>query len=123
MAGVLAVPALQPLLESARIEAAARRTAAFLDDTRRRSVLERRILVVRCRPDERRLVVAGAADGERAFPLPEAASQFTCSPDEMRYHPQGSATGMTLELRDRRGRGRRLSVGAFTGLVRVEPVT
>jgi hypothetical protein len=120
VAGTLAVPALQPSLEAARIEAAARRVAAFLDDTRRRSVLERAVLVVRCRPDEKRLVVDGGEGGERAFEVPSTVSRVSCSPEQMRYHPQGSASGMTLELRDTRGRGRRLTVGAFTGLTRVE---
>lgn len=120
MTGALAVPALQPALESTRIEAAARRTAAFLDDTRRLSVLERRVLVVRCDPEQERLVVDGAAAGERTFRLPAAADLVSCGPEEMRYLPQGSATGMTLELRDNRGRRRRLSVGPFTGLARVE---
>lgn len=120
VAGVMAAPALTPALDAVRAEAAARRTAAFLDDARRRAVLERRVLVVTCRPDEGRLGLAGAAAGERAFPVPEAVTIVSCRPEEMRYFPQGSATGMTLVLRDRRGRERTLAVGTFTGLSRID---
>jgi prepilin-type N-terminal cleavage/methylation domain-containing protein len=119
VAGVMVAPAIQPALDSVRAEAAARRTAAFLDDARRRAVLERKVLVVHCRPDEGRLVLAGAAAGERFFPVPEAATIASCRPAELRYFPQGSATGMTLVLRDRRGREHTLTVGPFTGLSRV----
>ena len=121
LAGTLAVPALQPALESTRAEAATRRLAAFLDDTRRRSVLERRVLVVRCRPDEGRLVAEGAAAGEREFTLPAGASLASCSPEQVRYLPQGSSSGMALVVRDVQGRGRKVTVGAFTGLARLEP--
>ena len=120
VAGVMAAPAIQPALDSVRAEAAARRTASFLDDARRRAVLERRVLVVRCRPGEERLVLLGAAAGERVFPVPEALAIVSCRPEEMRYFPQGSATGMTLLLRDRRGRERSLGVGTFTGLSRID---
>lgn len=114
------MPALQPALEAARIEAAARRAAAFLDDTRRRSVLDRVALTVRCRPDDRRLEVQGGSGGDAAFEIPPEVTRLSCTPEQMRYLPQGSAEGMTLVLRDARGRGRRLTVGAFTGLTRVE---
>jgi prepilin-type N-terminal cleavage/methylation domain-containing protein len=120
VAGVMAAPAIQPALDSVRAEAAVRRTASFLDDARRRAVLERRVLVVHCRPEEGRLELLGAAAGERAFQLPEAVAIVSCLPEEMRYFPQGSATGMTLLLRDRRGRERSLAVGTFTGLSRVD---
>jgi prepilin-type N-terminal cleavage/methylation domain-containing protein len=117
--GGIAIPALQPVLESVRAEAAARSTASFLDEARRRAVLERRVIVVRCLPDDGRLTLFGAAAGERTFPVPEAVALVSCRPDEVRYFPQGSATGMQLVLRDRRGRERNLAVGAFTGLTRV----
>jgi len=120
IAGVLAAPAIQPALESVRTEAAARRAASFLDDARRRAVLARKVLIVRCRPEERRLVLLGAGSGEQVFQLPEAVTIASCRPEQVRYLPQGSATGMTLVLRDRRGRERTLSVGAFTGLSRVD---
>jgi hypothetical protein len=123
LAGALAVPALQPALESTRIEAAARRVASFLDDARRVSVLERAALVVRCVPGERRLVVEGGGEAaaKLRFPtLPASVTAFSCTPERVTYLPQGSATGFTMELRDSRGRGRRLTVGAFTGLARVE---
>jgi prepilin-type N-terminal cleavage/methylation domain-containing protein len=119
-AGAMAVPAVQPALESVRAEAAARRTASFLDDARRRAVLERRVLVVRCRPDEERLVLLGAAAGEKVFQVPEGLAIASCRPEELRYFPQGSASGMTLLLRDRRGRERSVSVGTFTGLSRID---
>ena len=120
VAGVMAAPAIQPALDSVRAEAAFRRTASFLDEARRRAVLERRVLTVRCLPGEGSLVLVGAASGERTFKVPEAAVIVSCRPEEVRYFPQGSATGTTLLLRDNHGRERRLSVGAFTGLSRVD---
>ena len=120
VAGTLAVPALQPALESVRAESAARRTASFLDDARRRSVLERRVLTVRCRPAEARLLLSGAATADVTFRIPEDLALASCVPEELRYYPQGSATGMALLLRDKRGRERRVSVGAFTGLARID---
>jgi len=120
VAGVVVAPAIQPALDSVRAEAAARRTASFLDDARRRAVLERKVLIVRCRSEEDRLVLSGAASGERVFQVPEAVAIVSCRPEEMRYFPQGSATGMTVLLRDRRGRERSLSVGTFTGLSRLD---
>ncbi|MHB8835021.1 MAG: pilus assembly FimT family protein [Candidatus Methylomirabilia bacterium] len=145
VAGVIAVPAIQPALDSVRTEAAVRRTASFLDAARTIAVLERKVLIVHCRPDEGRLMLLGAAFGEGSFlilkrlgvvlrpqqgevspvmhevsfPVPEAVAIVSCLPEEMRYFPQGSATGMTLLLRDAGGRERSLSVGAFTGLSRV----
>ena len=120
IAGVMVAPAIQPALDSVRAEAAARRTASFLDDARRRAVLERKVLVVRCRPGEERLMLLGAASGEVTFQVPEAVAIASCRPEELRYFPQGSATGMTLLLRDRRGREHSLTVGTFTGLSRVD---
>jgi len=120
VAGVVVAPAIRPALDSVRAEAAVRRTASFLDDARRRAVLERKVLVVRCKPGEERLVLLGAASGERAFPVPPAVEIVSCRPEEMRYFPQGSADGMTLLLRDRGGRERSLSVGSFTGLSRID---
>lgn len=102
-----------------RAEAAVRRTASFLDEARRRAVLERAVLVVACRPEEGGLVLLGGAAGERPFRVPDAVAIVSCRPGEVRYFPQGSATGMTLLLRDRGGRERRLTVGTFTGLSRV----
>jgi len=120
VAGVVVAPAIRPALDSVRAEAAVRRTASFLDDARRRAVLERRVLVVHCKPGEERLVLLGAASGERAFPVPPAVEIVSCRPEEMRYSPQGSATGMTLVLRDRGGRERSVAVGTFTGLSRID---
>jgi len=120
VAGVMAAPAIRPALDSVRAEAAVRRTASFLDDARRRAVLERRVLVVHCRPGEERLVLVGAASGERTFQVPPAVAIVSCRPEEMSYFPQGSATGMTLLLRDRGGRERSLGVGTFTGLSRID---
>jgi len=102
------------------VESAARRAASFLDDARRRAVLERRVRVVRCRLREDRLVLDGIDGGEQSFRLPESVTLAACSPEEIRYLPQGSASGMTVLLRDRRGRERRLGVGSFTGLASVE---
>ena len=123
IAGVIAVPAIQPILDSVRAEAAARRTASFLDDARRLAVLERKVLVVECRPGEERLVLLGGASGERSFQVPDTVAIASCRPEQMRYLPQGSATGMALVLRDRRGRERRLTVGTFTGLCRIDDAT
>ena len=120
VAGVVAVPAIQPALDSVRTEAAARRTAAFLDDARRRAVLERKVLVVHCRPGEERLVLQGATSWERSFKVPETVVIESCRPEEVRYFPQGSATGMTVLLRDKRGRERKVTVGVFTGLSRID---
>jgi hypothetical protein len=119
IAGVIAYPALQPALESARAEAAARRTAAFLDDARRRAVLGRAPLEVRCLPREGRLEVVGEGDGQREFRVPEEVVLVACRPERVRYFPQGSSSGLELLLRDRRGRERRVAVGAFTGLAAV----
>lgn len=121
-AGVLATPAIQRALDSVRAEAAVRRTASFLDDARRRAVLERRVLTLQCRPDEERLVLLGGAAGDQDFPLPSAIAIVSCRPGEMRYFPQGSATGIMLLLRDRGGRERTLGVGTFTGLSRIDAV-
>ena len=120
VAGVVVAPAIRPALDSVRAEAAVRRTASFLDEARRRAVLERKELVVHCKPGEGRLVLLGAASGERAFPVPPAVEIVSCRPEKMRYFPQGSATGMTLRLRDRGGRERSLTVGTFTGLSRID---
>jgi Tfp pilus assembly protein FimT len=120
VAGALAVPALQPALEAARIESAARRVAAFLDDVRRAAVLERTALVVECRQHEGRLVLADTTARLRPFPAIAPVELASCSPEELRYLPQGAASGMTVVLRDRGGRSRRVTVGAFTGLARVE---
>ncbi|HEY6000506.1 MAG TPA: prepilin-type N-terminal cleavage/methylation domain-containing protein [bacterium] len=119
IAGVIAYPALQPALESARAETAGRRTAAFLDDVRRRAVLGRAELEVACRPREGRLVLRGGSGEPRDFRVPEGMTIVSCRPDRVRYFPQGSSTGMALVLRDRRGRERRVAVGAFTGLAAV----
>ena len=120
VAGVIAAPAIRPALDSVRAEAAARRTASFLDDARRRAVLERKVLVVRCSLDEGRLALLGAASGERVYQVPDAVAIVSCRPGEVRYFPQGSSSGMTLLLRDTRGRERSLSVGTFTGLSRID---
>lgn len=119
LAGVIAYPALQPALESARAEGAARRVAAFLDDVRRRSILGRAVLEVRCDPREGRLELLGAQAGGRGHRLPEGISLVSCRPEQVRYFPQGSSTGLELLLRDRRGRERLVAVGAFTGLASV----
>jgi hypothetical protein len=111
---------LQPALESARAEGAARRTAAFLDDARRRAVFGRRELEVRCNPRAGRLELLGETAEAKEFPIPEQVSLVTCRPQRVRYFPQGSSTGMTLLLRDLRGRERQLTVGAFTGLASVD---
>ncbi len=120
IAGVVAAPAIRPVLDSVRAEAAIRRTASFLDDARRRAVLDRKILTVSCRPDEERLVLLGAGSAERTFKVPDAVAIVSCRPEEIRYFPQGSASGMTMLLRDGRGRERKLSVGSFTGLSRID---
>jgi general secretion pathway protein H len=127
IAGALAAPAIGPALQAVRGEAAARRTASFLDDVRRRAVLERRTLSVRCDPQEERLLVSGEpakeeAAGEEAvsFRIPEEADLVSCSPEEARYFPQGYATGLELLLRDRSERQYRVAVGSFTGLARAE---
>lgn len=119
IAGVLAYPALQPALESARAEGATRRTAAFLDDVRRRSVLGRATLDVRCLVDEGRLDVLGAKEGPREFRVPEEVVLVSCRPERVSYYPQGSSTGLELLLRDRRGQERVIAVGAFTGLAAI----
>jgi len=120
LASVLVVPAVQPALDAVRAEAGIRRTAAFLDDARRRSVLERKTLTVRCRFRENQLEL-GRPGGEPAiFRIPEPLTLAECRPELLRYFPQGAATGMALSLRDPRGRERLISVGSFTGLARVE---
>ena len=122
IAGVMAAPAIRPALDTIRAEAAVRRTASFLDDARRRAILERRVLIVQCRLEEKQLVLSGVSSGESVFSVPDAVSLLSCRPETLSYFPQGSATGMILRLRDRRDRESRLSVGAFTGLSRVEKV-
>ena len=41
---------------------------------------------------------------------PSAVDLVSCQPEQMRYNPQGSASGMILTLRDKRGRGLRVTV-------------
>jgi hypothetical protein len=116
VAGALAIPAIRPALESVRMEAAVRRTATFLDDVRRRAVLERKVLEVRCRAQENRLDL----DGGTPFTIPGEVALVSCRPGEVKYFPQGSSTGLTLILRGGGGRERRLTVGAFTGVTRID---
>jgi len=115
-ASSLAIPAIRPALESVRMEDAVRRTASFLDDVRRRAVLKRTVLVVRCRIHDNQLDL----EGDKPFTIPGKVALVKCIPDEVTYYPQGSATGLTLSLRDGGGRERSLTVGAFTGLARVD---
>lgn len=122
IAGVLTVPAIQTALDSVRTEAGARRTAAFFEDVRRRAVLERKTLLVKCLPEEGRLELSGTTGEAKPFPIPGELAIASCEPEQVRYFPQGSATGITLLLRDAHGRERRVSVGAFTGLARIETV-
>lgn len=114
------LPGLQPALESVRADAGARRTAAFLDEARRRAVLERKALQVRCVIDEERLELVAAEQVAKSFAIPEQLVLVSCLPEEVRYFPQGSSSGLALLLRDRRGRERRVAVGAFTGLTRID---
>lgn len=79
-------------------------------------MLERAALEVRCVAREGRLEVLGGAGGKRDFHVPEDVTLVSCRPDRVRYFPQGSSSGLELLLRDRRGRERRIAVGAFTGL-------
>jgi hypothetical protein len=104
------------VLESTRTEGAARRTAAFLDDVRRRAVLGRATLEVRCDPRAGRLEVLGTSGVQREFRVPEGVGLVSCRPERVSYFPQGSSTGLEVLLRDQRGRGRLVAVGAFTGL-------
>lgn len=120
LAGVLIVPTVQPALDAARAEAGARRTAAFLDDARRRSVLERTSLTVRCRLRENLLELEAEGKEPQAFRIPEPLALAECRPEQVRYFPQGASTGISLSLSGPRGRERRVSVGAFTGLARLE---
>ncbi len=78
------------------------------------------MLVLRCRLRENLLEVSGGASGDRTFQVPEQVDLVSCLPEEMRYYPQGSSTGMVLLLRDQRGRERKVSVGGFTGLAGVD---
>lgn len=123
VAGALVYPALQPALLAVQGEAAARRTAAFLDDVRRRAVIGRTTLTVACLPEENKLVVRAEGGGEEplvTFAVPEHADLVSCRPEEARYLPQGYASGFTLLLRDGRAQEYEVSVGAFTGLARLE---
>lgn len=116
------MPALQPALEATRAEAAARRTAAFLDEARRRAVLGRREVEVRCVPREERIERVEEGTARAAFRLAGDVRLVSCRPEQVRYFPQGSSSGLTLLLRDRRGRERRVTVGSFTGLSQIETV-
>jgi len=126
VAGILIIPAVQPALEATRVEAGARKTAAFLDDARRISVLARKPVTVRCRPDENQLEPeAQGVDFKKhgirgPFSIPEPLTLAKCQPEEVRYFPQGGAESLELTLRDPRGRERVIRVGTFTGLARVE---
>lgn len=120
VAGTLALPAIQTAIDSVRAEAGVRRVASFLDDTRRRAVLERAEKVVRCRQREGDLEVGPPGGAAKPFAIPEPLSLVSCSPETLRYFPQGAASGIALTLRDGTGRERRVSVGAFTGLARIE---
>ena len=75
---------------------------------------------MRCNPREGRLELLGETAGAKRFPIPEQVSLVSCRPERVRYFPQGSSTGMTILLRDRRGRERQVTVGAFTGLASVD---
>lgn len=120
VAGALAVPAIQPAIDAVRAEAGARRVASFLDDARRRAVLGRTELTVSCRQREGELELGAPGAEGKVFRIPEALTIVSCRPESLRYFPQGAATGMSLALRDRAGRERLVSVGAFTGLARIE---
>jgi prepilin-type N-terminal cleavage/methylation domain-containing protein len=126
VAGILIIPAVQPALEATRAEAGARKVATFLDDARRHSVFKRRIVTVRCRPDENQLQreVQGVEPKQNGnsstFAVPEPLTLAKCQPEAMRYFPQGGAEAMELTLRDPRGRERVIKVGTFTGLARIE---
>jgi hypothetical protein len=96
-----------------------RSIASFLEDARRQAVLERKVLVLRCRTREGLLELIGSVPGKQ-HRVPALLTLVGCRPEEVRYHPQGSSDGMTLLLRDRGGRERRVTVGAFTGLARIE---
>lgn len=121
IAGVLAAPAIGPALEAVRGEAGARRAASFLDGVRRRSVTGRAVLTVRCDAEGDRLEVEGGAAPAAGYRLDGQVDLLECRPVTFRYFPQGYASGAVLLLRDRREREYRLSVGAFTGLARLEP--
>jgi len=136
LATAIAAPALMPALESVRAEALARRAASFLDEARRRSILRRATVAVTCdreqgtlRMTEEGAPPAEGADGESAEPpppaptfrVPERSEIVSCEPEVMSYFPQGYATGGAIVLRDGAGRERRVSVGSFTGLSRVDP--
>lgn len=122
VAGALVAPALWPALESVRSEAAARRAAAFLDGARLQAVLQRQPRAVRCLPDENRLALVAGEEEVGGFALPGSVQIASCRPDQVRYFPQGFAGAFELELRDPGREGRRITVGAFTGLARVERI-
>ena len=75
---------------------------------------------MRCRTREERLELVGEGAEARSFRIPDQVALVSCSPAQVRYFPQGSASGMALLLRDRRGRQRGVSVGTFTGLSRID---
>jgi hypothetical protein len=124
VAGILIVPAVQPALESTRAEAGVRKVAAFLDDARRISVLDRKIVTLNCAPTENQLELQGVdlrKHGIRSpFTVPEPLVLAKCQPATARYFPQGGAEAMELTLRDPRGRERVIKIGTFTGLARIE---
>ena len=119
VAGSLAIPRIQPALESVRAEREVRDIASWLEKVRLRAVLERKVLQVRCDAAAGALELVGSEEGGEPFPTPENVTLVSCDPEEASYHPQGSAEQLTILLRDRSGRERRVTVGAFTGLARI----
>jgi hypothetical protein len=119
------MPALWPALDSVRFNAAVRQTASFLDGVRQRAVMKRSELEVRCDEQEDQLLVVDehqpiVAGEKNPFTIPYEV-ELSCAPRQVRYYAQGStSTKLTLTLRGKGGRQRRIVVGAFTGLARPE---
>ena len=123
LAGVLIFPDLGPALQRIKADGALRRTASFLDDTRRRSVASGKILVVTLEGEEEmRITVreAGTAEGTVAeMPGPDGAEFLELEPGEGRYFPQGHASGFRLMIGTVGEERVRIDVGSFTGLARI----
>ncbi len=123
LAGILIFPDLGPALQRLKSDGALKRTASFLDDTRRRSVATGKILVVTLEGEEERRIAVreeGAAEGTVAeMPGPDGAAFLELDPGEGRYFPQGHSSGFQLTLGTVREERVRIEIGSFTGLARI----
>lgn len=123
LAGALVYPNLRPHLERTSREASLRKITATLDDLRRQSVADGRVLVLLFDGEEKLLLLGEEGSEREPHPLevPEGMTVYAMDPALLYYFPQGHSSGAVLETGDDPGRPVRIEVGSFTGLSRVLP--